>query len=136
VNPMGSRMLRRWINRPLRDHAVLRLRHHAVATLLESRRYRAPRESLRGIGDMERALARVALRSARPRDLALLRDALASLPALRRSLAGFDSPLLDELDGRLGDYPDLLALLRRAIMPVPPALIRDGGVIAAGYDEE
>ena len=91
VNPMGSRMLRRWINRPLRDHATLHRRHHAVGALLESTRYRAPREHLKGIGDVERALARLALRSARPRDLALLRDALACCgPAC--DLSAFDSP--------------------------------------------
>jgi DNA mismatch repair protein MutS len=136
VNPMGGRLLRRWINRPLRDRAVLRLRHHAVGALLADRGFRILRERLHGIGDVERTLARIALRSARPRDLALLRDALCDLPALRASVQTFDSPRLQQLDSDLGEYPDLCALLRRALVESPPGLIRDGGVIAPGYDGE
>ncbi|MDR2877975.1 MAG: DNA mismatch repair protein MutS [Chromatiales bacterium] len=146
ANPMGSRMLRRWINRPLRDHGVLAARHHAVATLIGSEQgskhdsrlttahYHSLQDLLRVIGDLERALARIALRSARPRDLALLRNALGALPALRARLAVLDSPLLGALAERLSEYPALHELLRRALVDVPPVVIRDGGVIAAGYD--
>ncbi len=137
---MGSRLLRRWINRPLADHRPLRQRHHAVAVLLERRDYPALRDELHAIGDMERILARVALRSARPRDFAQLRDTLAQLPTLRDTLhgviAGQDCTLLETLHRRIGDYPQLHALLARAIIDVPPALIRDGGVIAPGFDDE
>ncbi len=92
ATPMGGRMLRRWLHRPLRDHGVLRERYHAVATLLEASRHAAFTECLRAIGDLERILARIALRSARPRDLAHLRAALAALPALEKSLQrGTDS---------------------------------------------
>src|SRR5690606_66070 len=94
VTAMGSRLLRRWLNRPLRDHVTLRERHHAIGTLLHSRRYLEVREPLATIGDIERILARVALRSARPRDLTRLREALGALPALRASLATLDSPLI------------------------------------------
>ncbi len=84
---MGGRMLRRWLHRPLRDRDTLRARYHAVATLIEGARatYRS-RSSLRDIGDLERILARIALRSARPRDLTQLRAALGALPALHESL--------------------------------------------------
>src|ERR1017187_2926104 len=83
---MGARMLRRWMHRPLRDRHTLRARYHAVATLIEASRHAGLAESLRGVGDLERILARIALRSARPRDLAQLRAALGVLPALHASL--------------------------------------------------
>ena len=84
---MGGRMLRRWLHRPLRDRAVLRARYQAVATLMEGSRRPVLAETLRAIGDLERILARVALRSARPRDLVQLRAALGALPDLRRIAA-------------------------------------------------
>ncbi|TZF90586.1 DNA mismatch repair protein MutS, partial [Lysobacter lacus] len=83
VTPMGGRLLRRWLHRPLRDRPTLRLRHNAVSTLIDARADAGLREQLRAVGDVERILARIALRSARPRDLSTLRDALAMLPALR-----------------------------------------------------
>ena len=134
VTAMGSRTLRRWLNRPLRERSALRQRYHAVATLAESRRYETLREGLREIGDVERILARVALRSARPRDLAQLRASLAALPALRARLAAFDSPLLRQLRERISDHADEYELLRRAIETEPAHVLRDGGVIATGYD--
>jgi DNA mismatch repair protein MutS len=136
ATPMGSRLLRRWLNRPLRDQATLRARQQAVAGLLEGALYEPLRERLRGIGDIERILSRIALKSARPRDLTQLRGALARLPALHDALAGLDSPLIAELLERIGDYPDILELLQQAVIEEPPVLIRDGGVIAAGYDSE
>ncbi|HEX9802123.1 MAG TPA: DNA mismatch repair protein MutS [Gammaproteobacteria bacterium] len=136
ATPMGSRLLRRWLNRPLRDHATLRARQQAIASLLEGALFEPLRERLRGIGDIERILSRIALKSARPRDLTQLRGALARLPALHDELAGLDTPLIAELLGRIGDYPDVLELLQQAVIEEPPVLIRDGGVIAAGYDSE
>ncbi|GAB0148388.1 DNA mismatch repair protein MutS [Marichromatium sp. PS1] len=133
---MGSRLLRRWINRPLRDrHAVAR-RHGAVAALLAAPGRADLAELLAGIGDLERILARVALGSARPRDLAVLRDSLALLPALGEHLGAIDDPLLAELADRIATHPETQDLLARAVIPQPPLLIRDGGVIAAGYDAE
>ncbi|HEU5399697.1 MAG TPA: DNA mismatch repair protein MutS, partial [Gammaproteobacteria bacterium] len=136
VTPMGSRLLRRWLNRPLRDHALLKKRYHAVATLMEDRRHESLRGPLNGIGDVERILARVALKSARPRDLGQLRYTLGELPALQRQLANLDTPLMAELTRELGEHPDLHALLKKALAENPPALVRDGGVIAEGYDPE
>ncbi|MBK7170078.1 MAG: DNA mismatch repair protein MutS [Gammaproteobacteria bacterium] len=133
---MGSRWLRRWLRRPLRRLDVLNARQAAIAELHDDARFRAPRELLAAIGDMERILARVALRSARPRDLGRLCGALVSLPALRDACAGFESTLLAELGARAREFPDLVARLQRALVENPPMVIRDGGVIAAGYDAE
>jgi DNA mismatch repair protein MutS len=136
VTPMGSRLLRRWINRPLRDHAVLRARYHCVATLMDNRRYESLRERLNGIGDVERILARVALKSARPRDLSQLRYTLAELPALQTQLKSLDTPLLADLGQDMGEHPETHALLKSALAENPPALLREGGAIADGYDAE
>jgi len=136
VTPMGARLLRRWLTRPLRSRELLRQRHQAIGALIDSRRYESLREQLRGIGDLERILARVALRSARPRDLSTLRDGLAAAPMLREQIASLDSPLLHALVERIGDHADNAALLARAIVAQPPVLQRDGGVVADGYDTE
>jgi DNA mismatch repair protein MutS len=138
--PMGSRLLRRWINRPLANHSQLRQRHQAVSVLLEQHSFETLQETLRSIGDIERILARIAIGSARPRDFSQLRDTLETLPNLRASLAniftGLDCALLETLHGTIGEYPREHELLTRAIIDVPPILIRDGGVIAPGYDSE
>ena len=169
VTPMGARTLRRWLHRPLRDRAVLRKRYQATESLIEQRRFDGLRDVLRGIGDLERILARVALRSARPRDLSTLRDGLLALPKLNAALAGarfiapaldpeakagsndfellsrearesrtptLDSPLLEALLERIGEHADTAQHLARAVLEQPPALLRDGGVIAPGYDAE
>jgi DNA mismatch repair protein MutS len=133
---MGARMLRRWINRPLRDHDELRRRFHAVDTLLHGERFREIQEILGTIGDLERILARVGLGSARPRDLGQLRDGLAQLPALQDRIGSLDSPKIGRLATDCGEHPALHELLVRAIVDEPPVLLRDGGVIAAGYDPE
>ena len=133
---MGSRLLRRWINRPLRDRAAVRLRHDAIEVLLDQRAAAPLAEVLQGIGDIERILARIALKTARPRDLAVLRDSLAELPALQTVLATLESPLLTELAADSGTHPEVQALLARAVVDNPPVVIRDGGVLAPGYDEE
>ncbi len=131
---LGSRELRRWLNRPLRDRSILRQRYAAIATLCESRQYQAYADALRPIGDLERILARVALRSARPRDLVQLRTSLAALPPLRALLATCDSPLLAQLRERIGEHHAQHSLLARAVSAEPAAMLRDGDVIAAGYD--
>jgi DNA mismatch repair protein MutS len=133
---MGSRMLRRWISQPLRDHSAVAERHAAIEELLQSQSYQALQEILQGIGDIERILSRVALKSARPRDLATLRDALGALPDLLPLLAQIDTSLIHALGEEIGEHPELHALLTRAIIPQPPMLIRDGGVLATGYDAE
>lgn len=136
ATPMGGRLLRRWIARPLRDQETVRRRHAAIAWLLEGGGAAGVREVLAQIGDLERILARVALGSARPRDLAVLRDSLALYPDLRAQLTDSEDPLLQRLQTEIGEHPQILQLLRRAIVEQPPVLIRDGGVLAPGYDPE
>jgi DNA mismatch repair protein MutS len=136
ATPMGARELRRWLARPLRDPAPLRLRLHAVRSLIEGGRAAELATRLAASGDVERILARVALRSARPRDLAQLREALAAVPALGALAAAHDSPLLGAAGAALAGHPALAALLAAAVVPSPPHLLRDGGVIAAGFDAE
>ena len=136
ITPMGGRLLRRWLHRPLRDRATLRFRHHAVSTLIDSGVAEHLREAFRALGDLERILSRIALRSARPRDLSTLRDGLGLLPAVRSLLQPLDSPRLRELGDSLGEHDAHAALLASAIVPQPPVLARDGGVFAEGYDAE
>ncbi|HEU4516694.1 MAG TPA: DNA mismatch repair protein MutS [Steroidobacteraceae bacterium] len=131
---MGARELRRWVQRPLRDRATLRARYGAIASLIRADRYEGLHDVLGAIGDVERVLARVALRTARPRDLVALREALAALPRLQAVLAGLDAALLAAATADLAPQPELQQVLDRAIVPAPPALLRDGGVIAAGFD--
>jgi DNA mismatch repair protein MutS len=133
---MGGRLLRRWMHRPLRDREILRARYRAVAALIESAMHAHMVQPLRAVGDMERVLARVALRSARPRDLAQLRAACAALPALRGTVAVASSPLLQQLNADVREHRDEFGLLQRALVDAPPHHIRDGGVIAEGYDPE
>lgn len=133
---MGSRLLKRWLNRPLRDHAVLTSRQEAVTQLLNHHGYNALQTILRDTSDLERILARVALKTARPRDLTALRATLALLPSLHQCLQLYSAPLLQSLANALSEYPELLDLLTRAVIDNPPVTIRDGGVIARGYDAE
>jgi len=136
VTAMGSRMLRRWINRPLREPGEVRKRHDAIRKILECRTAAALQDELKGIGDVERILARIALKSARPRDLSTLRDSLAQLPALQQILKGLDTPLLERLAAMAGTHPQVHSMLHGALVDNPPMLIRDGGVLATGYDSE
>ena len=133
---MGSRTLRRWLNRPLRDQHLLQLRHQVIGALLEQASFVELYGMLRKVGDVERILARVALRSARPRDLTQLASALEQLPAIQQHLAAIDTPMLREILAEIGEHPETATLLRRAIIENPPMLIRDGGVIAEGYNSE
>jgi DNA mismatch repair protein MutS len=136
VTSMGSRHLRRWLNRPVTDQALLNTRYQALGALIDRRRFEGLREQLRSVGDVERILARVALRSARPRDLTALRTSLGALPSLREALASIDSPLLHELHASSDDHADVAALLTRAIAEEPSTFVRDGDVIAADYDPD
>jgi DNA mismatch repair protein MutS len=135
-SPMGSRLLRRWIQRPLRDAKILRGRYQAIEAMTSSDTVSDLRARIDGVGDVERILSRVALRSARPRDLRQLAEALSRLPELRRQLGTVDSPLLAALSEQIGEHRRQHELLTSAIIDNPPMLIRDGGVIADGYDEE
>ncbi|MFL9671864.1 DNA mismatch repair protein MutS [Pseudomonas marginalis] len=133
---MGSRLLTRWLNRPLRDLTVLQARQTSITCLLDGYRFEKLQPQLKEIGDIERILARIGLRNARPRDLARLRDALSALPQLQVAMTELDTPHLQQLAVTAGTYPELAALLEKAIIDNPPAIIRDGGVLKTGYDSE
>ena len=133
---MGSRLLGRWLNRPLRNREILAERQEVVATLQQDYRFEKIADVLRQIGDLERILARLGLRSARPRDLAKLRDGLALLPELQSIIGGIGAPSLLRLADDIAEFPDQAGLLARAIEENPPVVIREGGVLARGYDLE
>ena len=135
ITAMGTRHLRRWLNRPINQRTELESRLSATETLLSKYRYEALRDSLKPIADLERILSRVALRSARPRDLSRLRDTLAALPTLTHSIPQ-DDERLRQLADDIGSYPELCETLQSAIIETPPVVIRDGGVIAQGFDSE
>ncbi len=132
---MGGRLLRRWLNSPSRNIDEVRARQEAVTQLLDG-----PIEELRAllkeVGDLERVVARLALQSATPRDLARLRTSLEQLPAIRALLQPHAGDRLRRISAALPDFAEQLALLRAAVVEAPPATIRDGGVIAAGYDAD
>ena len=133
---MGSRLLHRWIHRPLRDHDVLNQRQEAIESILKSQSYAELNNVLRGIGDIERVLTRIALKSARPRDLALLRNSIALLPSLQQCFSLHKTKYLKHLSQKINEHPEIHSLLDVSIIESPPLLIRDGGVIATGYDKE
>ncbi|MEY3182196.1 MAG: hypothetical protein RLZ35_181 [Pseudomonadota bacterium] len=133
---MGSRLLQRWIKKPLRHRQDIQPRTDAVACLLQSERFIPAQASLQGMADIERILSRIALFSARPRDLLKLREALSALPQVKAQLSSFAlTPLLQQIDAGIQCFPDLQDTLARAIVDYPPLLTRDGGVIATGFDE-
>jgi DNA mismatch repair protein MutS len=136
VTPMGTRMLNRWLHRPIRNHEQIRLRQQAVSTLASNYNFETLQDTLKPVGDMERILSRIALRSARPRDLSNLWFALEVLPGLQSQLGELDTPKLQTLAEDIRPYPELLSLLAKAICENPPVVIREGGVIADGYDAE
>jgi DNA mismatch repair protein MutS len=138
VTSMGSRLLRHTLHHPLRERDIPALRHGAVEGLLDDygRLAGEVRKALRGIADIERIAGRIALRNARPRDLASLRESLARLPELRAPLMAQPPPLLAQLFAELETPEAALALLVRAIAAEPGAQVRDGGVIAPGYDPD
>lgn len=133
---MGSRLLKRWIHLPKRNQSEVNARLDAVEDLYQAAIFDELSETLKQIGDIERIVARLALRSARPRDLARLRNAIEVFPELKSQLKSSKALRLAALDNQIQEFPELLQLLREAIIDNPPVLIRDGGVIASGYNAE
>jgi DNA mismatch repair protein MutS len=133
---MGGRLLRRWINAPNRDHSELQLRSHSVEQLLAYPGLDDLRDDLKEVCDIERITTRIAFKSARPRDLTQLRQSLDAMPNLRSGFSAVDSPRIATLINNCGDHFELREVLSRAIIESPPLLIRDGGVIANGYDQD
>jgi DNA mismatch repair protein MutS len=136
VTSMGSRCLRRWLHSPLRNADLLQARHQCIAELLDSGYFVDIRQQLHAIGDIERIMSRIALKSARPRDLDTLRLSLKALPGIQQSLQQCHSPLLVSLATDIGEHPDIALLLDTAIKENPPVVLRDGGVISHGYNAE
>ncbi len=138
ITSMGARLLRHTLHHPLRDPAIPAARQAAIALLLDDdeQTLKQLRQALRGFADIERIAGRIALDSARPRDLSSLRDSLQRLAELRAPLATTVAPLLAELYEQLATPVAASDLLGRAILPEPAALIRDGGVIAQGFDAD
>ncbi|MFT5573289.1 MAG: DNA mismatch repair protein MutS [Cryomorphaceae bacterium] len=136
ANPMGARLLRRWLHGPITDRHTLAHRQLAVGELIQTIDQGQVHDLLRKCGDIERVLTRIALNSARPRDLVRLRQALHCLPELHNQLASAQSKLVLELSEKLGPFDTVKALLDQAILDEPAAVIRDGGVIRPEFDAQ
>ncbi|SLM64118.1 DNA mismatch repair protein MutS [Dickeya aquatica] len=134
VTAMGSRMLKRWLHAPIREAKLLTQRQQAIGALQEVADELQP--LLRQVGDLERILARLALRTARPRDLARMRHAFQQLPLIHAVLGPVEAESVQRLRQQTGEFDALRELLERAIIESPPVLVRDGGVIASGYNTE
>ncbi|MCF6289225.1 MAG: DNA mismatch repair protein MutS [Proteobacteria bacterium] len=133
---MGSRQLRRWIKQPLQNQQKLNSRLNAIGTLIEQGVIFDLQETLKSIGDIERITTRISMLSARPRDLATLTYSLRQVLLLKQSLNVIDTNEIKFINNHLGTHNSVINLLESAIKENPPVIIRDGGVIADGYDEE
>lgn len=133
---MGSRLLKRWLHFPLREIAQLQKRQNAIAAIIDADLMHELNHTLKGVGDVERIVARIALRTARPRDFARLRSALQKLPEIQSLLAEAPGKFLADIAKNTKPMLSIQQLLERAVIDNPPVLIRDGGVIAPGYHQE
>lgn len=136
ITSMGSRLLRRWLNQPLREPVSVGDRLDHIASLIHWQQYTDIQTELKQVGDIERILARVALKSARPRDMATLRDSLSALPAIQNLLLAAKDDKLVMTGNSIDVHAEHYSLLQSAIIDQPPVVIRDGGVLANGYDKE
>ena len=133
---MGARLLRHWLHHPLQDRNLVLKRHEAIAELIDSNGFQTLARTLKAVGDIERITARVALKTARPRDLSSLAASLQQLPLLQSDLAIMQTSLLQTLGANLTAPSAVVTLLTTAIQPEPSTVLREGGVIADGYDAE
>jgi len=136
ATPMGSRLLKRWLHFPLRDLAILANRQDAIEQIISTDLHLDAQPILKGFGDIERIVSRIALGSARPRDFARLRNALQALPELQIILSACTTGYVKALAKTMAPIPEIQNLLEQSIVNNPPVLIRDGGVIAPGYNQE
>ncbi|NMP17649.1 DNA mismatch repair protein MutS [Thalassotalea sp. Y01] len=136
ASAMGSRLLKRWLHFPLRDIDTLAQRQDAISSILDNDVQEDLFDVIKGMGDIERIVSRIALRSARPRDFARLRNALTLLPELNELSGLCQSTLMQRLSEQVTPIDYVQQLLSEAIIDNPPVLIRDGGVIAEGYHSE
>ena len=133
---MGSRELRRWIKQPLRQRNILNTRLDAIEALVGSAQLDTLQSELKRVGDMERIITRISLKTARPRDLVTLRQSLEALIDIKKLLQEHPQDALQNLDQQINPHTDYIQLLQQAVCDNPPVIIRDGGVIAEGYDAQ
>ena len=133
---MGSRLLKRWLHRPLAVRASIEQRSRAIASLIAHNELSSLHQSLRTVGDLERILARVALGNARPRDLLRLKHAMNAIPVILEKVHSVNCDALKQLVSGLQTFDQHQALLQQAIAEDAPTLVRDGGVIASGFNVE
>jgi DNA mismatch repair protein MutS len=137
ASSMGSRLMRHWLHHPLRKRETLKLRHDAVSVLAQNNNAQKKlHDALKQMADIERITGRIALKSARPRDLSGLRDALTLLPAMQNVLNTLDSPRLLQLSSDLACDSNLLIILNNSLLDEPASVLREGGIIRDGYDAE
>ena len=133
---MGARHLRAWLNQPTRIQSILLKRHAAITELIDANDYDGLHDLLSNINDIERIRSRIALKTVQPRDLDELRKTIAIIPSVQQELERYNCELLIESSNLLNRHENLASILASALTDEPPALIRDGGVIKTGYDEE
>ncbi len=133
---MGSRKIRRWVKQPLRDRSLLNHRLDGIEALIASSLVNDLQDQLKGIADIERIVTRISLLTARPRDLVALRESLAAVKLLQSTMRSIEAKDLQTITHALNPHDELASLLHRAVKENPPVIIRDGGVIADGYDEK
>ena len=133
---MGARLLRHWLHHPLRNTHLVTKRHEAVGVLIDNHQFLSLKTTLKPIGDIERITTRIALKTARPRDLSGLRESLQQLPLLQSQLLGSSAGLLEALGASLQVPNALHHLLHQAIKLEPSLVLREGSVIADGFDAE
>ena len=133
---MGSRLLQYWLHHPLRSHAEIQERLDSVAVLMKENVYVSLHDCLRPIVDIERITARIALKTARPRDLSGLRDSLNQLPKIVHNIAICTSEKINQLVQAMQPDPELVDLLQKSMREEPSVVLREGNVIADGYDAE
>lgn len=136
ASTMGGRLLKRWLGRPLANIAEITARQDAISSLTDVEKNQNLFIILKQIADLERIISRVALKSAKPNDLVQLRKTLEILPEIKKVIALNNSELVQNIDKNITPLPELCDLLKNALVNEPPQLIRDGGVIAKGFDEE
>lgn len=136
ATPMAARLLQRWLVQPIRDTTRLNQRLDMIESLLHSDIHQELRQNFKQIGDIERIVARIALGSARPRDFSRLRGALACVPVIKDILALSQDPVLQNYQNKMENFTELHQHLQSAIVENPPVVVREGGVLAEGYNSE
>lgn len=136
LTPMGSRLLKEWMLKPLNNINFIKERQQAIEAITNDYFFEQIREQIKPIGDIQRILTRISLKSARPRDLIKLSDAINIFPKLNNTLKNIDNLFIQKINNQIGLFPDEEILLKKSLIENPPMTIKDGGVIADGYDDE